>query len=177
MADEKKARSNKPCNNLTVEFVRSTVHYDPETGWMTWLVNRPPRGKVGGVAGFYRKDGYYVITFGGKHYLGHRIAYLIMEGEWPKDGIDHKDGNRPNMKWENLRPASHIQNLHNRPVQRNSLSGVKGVSSSRNGKRWNVRITVAGKTHRLGPFDSLAEAIDVQKKAAVDLVGEFAHLK
>lgn len=46
---------------------------------------------------------YILVGIDGKQYYGHRLAWLYMTGEEPKDIVDHKDGNGLNNKWENLR--------------------------------------------------------------------------
>lgn len=42
--------------------------------------------------------------------------------------VDHIDGNRGNNSWDNLRECSKAENVYNRVVNKNSSSGIKGIS-------------------------------------------------
>lgn len=59
-----------------------------------------------------------------RRYLHHIIAKR-MGLDFP-DEIDHKDGNPLNNQRDNLRPATHSQNMAN--SKSNNTSGYKGVS-------------------------------------------------
>ena len=63
--------------NLTAEYLRSVLHYDPETGAFTWSVARGNR-RAGVIAGSPHADGYLRIRIMGRPYLVHRLAYLYM---------------------------------------------------------------------------------------------------
>lgn len=86
--------------------------------------------------------------------------------------IDHIDQNTLNNCQNNLRYATVSQNGHNRGVQKNSITGVKGVQ--RIGKRYRARIKLHGKRYWLGHFDTIAEAEKVVIAKRKELVGEFA---
>lgn len=104
----------KYVNNLTQEYLKSILHYSPETGLFTWLVKLSNRVKIGMLAGTVRNNGYFKININGQLYYSHRLAWLYVTGEWPKDRIDHKDNNGLNNKWINLREATASQNNKNR---------------------------------------------------------------
>lgn len=114
----------------------------------------------------------------GEVYEAHQIIWLIMTGAWPKFEIDHKDLRTKNNKWENLREATHAQNMANKPLYCCSTTGVKGVSfkKSRKNKPYLSRITVGGKTIHLGYFISASEAGDAYSQAATKYFGEFARV-
>lgn len=90
-----------------------------------------------------------------------------MTGEWPEKEIDHKDTNRLNNKWSNLREATASENMRNRKVKSDNQTGVKGVCVAPNGK---FRVYL-----QLGTFDTIEEAKRVYDEAALKLHGEFAH--
>lgn len=94
-------------STLTAEQLRWLLHYDPETGVFTRLIQLCNRVQVGDIAGFIKYNGYRVIKVGDKPtpYFAHRLAWLYIHGEWPSKGIDHIDGDRANNRIANLREA------------------------------------------------------------------------
>lgn len=90
--------------------------------------------------------------------LAHRAVWCLATGRWPAATIDHINGNRQDNRLCNLRDVPHVQNCRNQPLSRASTTGLTGVSlDSRSGK-YEAHITVAGKTHHLGKFDTVHEA-------------------
>lgn len=116
---------------------------------------------------------YMVISLNNKRYLAHRIAYKWMLGEEPPSRIDHKDNNGLNNSWENLRTATHMENLWNSPVRKHSRTGLKGAKPS--GKKFLSYITVNKKIIQLGTFLTAEEAHAAYCKAAKKYHGEFAR--
>lgn len=177
MADQKIAPNRKPRNDLTAEFVRSLLHYDPETGVFLWRF-RPTaiRGwntkYAGTIAGTVR-DEYRRISIGKKIYLAHRLAWLYVTGAWPKHQIDHRDLNRKNNRFKNLREASHGDNVNNMGLRRNNTSGFKGVHWHEGAGRWRARIDIGSQHIHLGYFGNKKAAAAAYKKASLELHGEF----
>ena len=159
---------------LTIERLKELVHYNPETGKFTWLIDRyGPNGRAGEEAGHSRtfkssSKRYVYIGIDRKRYCAHRLAFFYMTGWWPKPKhhIDHKDGDGWNNKWENLREATHKENMLNSKVRANNIAGVKGVSKTRQG-RFIVRLS-------LGTYNTLEEAIEVYNRAILQYHGDFA---
>lgn len=156
---------------LTQARLKEVLKYDPETGQFTWLVSTSNRVKVGAVAGYSRWDGYVCIRIDGILYLSHRLAWLYMTGEWPENEIDHRDLDKSNARWENLRPATRQQNAANMATW--SATGFKGVH--KDGKGYGARIKIDGKKKYLGYFLTPEEANAAYVKAANDAFGEFAR--
>jgi prefoldin subunit 5 len=152
---------------LNQEYLKSILHYDFETGLFTWLVNKSFRCKIGDIAGRFNDSMHRCICIDGKQLYAHRLAWLWMTGEWPKNLIDHKDNNPSNNKWENLREATRSQNGKNSKVRITNKLGIKGISKNRSG--YLVRIC-------LGTYDTIEEAIEVYNKAILKYYGEFAKL-
>jgi len=150
---------------LTLEFLKSILHYDPETGIWTYLVDRGRNGKKGSVAGSLTHDGYWRILVNKKQYLSHRLAFFYITGEWPKELVDHKDTDKLNNKWENLREATSSENNRNKKVTSRNSTGLKGVGKAKDGK---FRVYLC-----LGTFDTKEEAKRVYDEAAKKLHGEF----
>jgi hypothetical protein len=93
-----------------------------------------------------------------------------------KEIRDHADGNTLNNREYNLRPVSESQNACNRKVRSNSKSGFKGVTWHKRQKKYNVRITVLGKTIELGSCTDPKKGAAIYNAAAVVYHGPFAKL-
>src|SRR5262245_57095359 len=103
---------------VTRERLLELLEYDPETALLTWKQDRGGKAKTGIVAGRLAANGYIDITIDSRRYKAHRLAWLYVHGEWPPEEIDHRDLDKANNRLANLRPASHQQNLYNRPKQK-----------------------------------------------------------
>ena len=162
---------------LTQEYLKSILSYDPDTGVFIRLVSFGYRAKAGDIAGSPDKNGYLRICISGKSYKAHRLAWLYMTGEWPKDQIDHIDMEQSNNRFSNLREANYSQNQSNRPVRKNSKSGYKGVYFLKNKKDrpWMAQIKVMGKDIYLGMFKTKEMAYSAYCKAAEKYQGDFAR--
>jgi excinuclease UvrABC ATPase subunit len=150
---------------LTQERLKELLHYDEETGVFTWL--NSPRNNVpsGSIAGTIDKKGYVRILYSKKLYLAHRLAWLYVHGNFPKNDIDHINGNPTDNRICNLRPVTRKQNMENKKIYKTNKSGYSGVTWHSRDKKWNVRIGHYGKRISLGYFDNLNDAIAVRIKA------------
>ncbi len=88
--------------------------------------------------------------------------------------IDHINRNPLDNRVSNLRPATHAQNTHNAKVQRNNVSGLKGVCFRKDCGRYQARIDYNGKTHSLGFYQTAEEAHQAYVAKAIELRGSFA---
>lgn len=89
--------------------------------------------------------------------------------------VDHKDGDALNNRRSNLRLATHAQNMQNRRMHRQTQSGVKGVGVRPSG-RFRAVIYHNKVRHHLGTFDTLEEAKEAYRLAALHYFGEFANV-
>jgi hypothetical protein len=165
---------------LTLERLREVLSYDPETGVWRWVVTRANRRPAGSIAGSISKTiGYREIRVDGALYRSARLACLYMNGEWPVGEVDHRDLDRTNDRWENLRLATRLQNAGNQRVRAHSLSGIKGVRIriGRKGKRFETgkRFQARIASKHLGYFTTEVEACAAYLKAAKEMFGEFAR--
>jgi hypothetical protein len=150
------------------------VHYDPETGIITWKVRRSNRVMAGHVAGkVHKKTGYREIIIDRRYYLAHRLAWFYAHGTWP-ERIDHRDGDKLNNRIENLREATVSQNAANKKMNITNRCGFKGVRATEN-NRWRATIETNSKSYSLGTFDTPEEAHAAYVNAAKRLFGEFAR--
>lgn len=142
--------------SITPEYLKSLLAYSPETGVFTWLVSRS-RTIAGSVAGSIGSSGYLTVMIDKKRYNLHRLAFVYMVGELPEAFVDHISGNKTDNRWENLRPASAIENARNQKRSSKNLSGLPGVSWDARGK-WRAFGYTDGKQINLGRHDSLLDA-------------------
>jgi hypothetical protein len=175
---------------LTADYVRSILHYDPETGIFTWRerprehftransFNSWKKRFVGKPAGNKSAHGYIRINICGVLYFAHRLAWLYMTGEWPEDQIDHANLEKADNRFSNLRSASRSQNTANRPTQPNNTSGYKGVVWDGRRNKWFVKIKINGRQKIIGYFsrDRIHDAAVAYERAARECFGEFARI-
>lgn len=159
----------------SVAVLRSLIRYSPRTGKFQWRVRRRGfRGiRVGQAAGSIGRQGYRSIRVDGRLIRASNIAWALMTGAWPAEGmeIDHRDGDRSNDRWTNLRLATHAQNMRNNRRPPPASTGVKGVR--RMGDSFQARIWVGANVVHLGTFATLAEAAAARREAARAEYGEF----
>ncbi len=162
-------------NYLTEEYIRSILSYDSKKGNLKWEETRGSI-KAGRIAGSRHHTGYIDIKIDRKMYRAHRIAWLLMTGKWPKDQIDHRDGDRSNNKWDNLREADYNKNSHNQSMAKNNASGYKGVYLAKGYEKWVAQIRVNYKKIHLGYFGDKESAAKAYNEAALNYFKEFAKL-
>lgn len=145
--------------DLSAEFVRSLLDYDPETGVFRWR-NYWKSVVPGRIAGRVNGKGYGSISIKGSHYASHRLAWLHYYGEWPSNQIDHINRNKVDNSIENLRVVTGSENCRNRSVPKHyHTSRVKGVCRRKDTGKWQVQICLADrKIKYLGVFNTEEEA-------------------
>lgn len=134
--------------------VRELFRYNRRTGLLTWRVarGRVPAGRVVST----KKDGYIIVGIDGVLYRAHRVIWLHVTGEWPENGIDHRNRKRGDNRWRNLREATQGQNMQNFSRPELSKCGFRGVSL--NGKGFKARVKVNYRHVNLGTFPTAEEA-------------------
>lgn len=87
--------------------------------------------------------------------------------------VDHKDGDGLNCRRENMRPASHGQNVQNIGRRSHNKSGFKGVWLHKQSGRWRAAIRANGTLYDLGLHATPQIAHEVYCSAAERLHGQF----
>jgi hypothetical protein len=175
--------------NITAEYLRQCLDYDPRTGFFIWKVRPQKHFKdkrvyntwnsrfSGKKAGRINKNGYEIITIDYVGYLGHRLAWLYVYGWLPKY-VDHvnNDGPKHDNRLCNLRIATNSQNMMNIGRHKDNKSGFKGVSLNKKLYKWVSQISIKGKQAYLGLYDCPAAAYFAYQIAADIHHGEFARI-
>jgi hypothetical protein len=148
---------------LTADRLKEIIHYDRTTGTFT---------RDGEVAGSISGAGYRAVTIDGISYLAHRLAVLYMTGEWPRFCVSHRNEDRTDNSWSNLRSATKRQTARNRKAS-NKL-GIKGVQMTPHGN-YRASIYVNQRHLYLGTFTTVEAAAEAYASAAFEHFGEFAR--
>lgn len=161
---------------LTQDRLKELLDYNPETGLFSWRTDRNQNVKTGDIAGTLQNKGYIHIHVNSKKYVAHRLAWLYIMGEWPKDQIDHINQKRHDNRFINLRECSQSQNQGNQKIHDNSKSGYKGVTWYKKYNKWMASISRNGKRKTLGYFNCKHDAAKIYNEKAREFWGEFAYL-
>jgi hypothetical protein len=148
----------KNTSALTAEYLRQVFSYSPETGLFTRIKKTSETTNIGDVASFRDSKGYGRIRIAGKLVTNHRLAWLYMTGEWPKQTVDHINGVRDDNRWQNLREATWAEQCQNTKRLVSNTSGFVGVSFHKASKKWRAYISVNRKQHSLGSYKTADEA-------------------
>jgi hypothetical protein len=93
----------KPRKLPPLEHVREVLAYCPDTGALTWRVDRTNKVKAGSPAGT-PNEGYVWVKLGGRRIFGHRLAWYLHHGQDPGGWlIDHVNRDRSDNRICNLR--------------------------------------------------------------------------
>lgn len=144
-------------NKLTHTRLLEMLEYNPETGLFTKKVTLC-RWKAGTISGGRGYDGYKKVYVDKVPYRSARLVWFYMTKEWPKQLVDHINGDRTDDRWCNLREANFSENGQNRTVKKNSSSGYLGVYYHKSRDRWCASIQVDGKEKFLGRFKDKEDA-------------------
>ena len=150
---------------ITHERLEELFICDPAAGVLRWRVKTNRRIVVGSVAGTINDLGYRVIRVDGQRYRAHRLIWFYVNNEWPKNDIDHINGNPDDNRLENLRDVTTAENIQNQiAAHRRNRCGRLGVTKRKNG--FEARICAHGVTESLGLFDTAeaAEAAYIEAK-------------
>jgi len=161
---------------LTLERALECFDYNPDTGSMKWKVQNTLFANIGDEVGTPQlpRKRYRIVCVDAEKHRVHRIAWLLMMGNWPRHNIDHVDGDGMNNRWDNLREATGSENLYNRSKTIRNTSGFKGVHLQKN--KWAARIQADGVNHWLGVYNTPEEASKAYDRASLKFHGKYAYI-
>lgn len=162
-------------SGLTVERLKQVLHYDPASGDFVWVEKTTPTARicVGSVAGQIDSTGYVRIWLDGERYLAHRLAWLYMTGEWPTEMVDHRDIDKANNRWSNLRTATNSENKANGRTYKKRSDLPKGVRAA--GGKFAAQIVHNYKHYSLGTYQTPEAAHAAYVSKATELHGAFSR--
>jgi len=170
---------------ITVDYVRSILDYDPETGIFIWKVRPLNHFKnkrscavwnarySNKIAGKLAKNGYISISINNVSYYAHRLAWLFINNSHAKENIDHINMKKTDNRIKNLRIATIDENNRNTRSKRKSHL-PKGVYKIKD-KKYISSITFNSKQKHLGTFNCPAAASFAYQIASDIHFGEFAR--
>lgn len=148
----------------TQEELLERFSYDPQTGDLVFN-KHPYKSYEGKSCGYRHASGYIVVNYKGKKYRAHRIIWMMMTGEDPRElTIDHIDQDKSNNSWRNLRLATHTEQQHN----------VSHLGYRKTPWGFSVRIMVEGERVTLGTFKTENEAQSAYTAKCKEIRGSFA---
>lgn len=168
---------DKP-KELTHEYLKQCIDYNPETGEFKWKISTGPS--------VYGNDAFCVhiarnnvITLRtkilGKIYTTNRLIVFWMTGHMPspKRVVMTIDNNALNLKWSNIK----VGNISETNIKKRNtgILASKGVSFNTHAKKYRAVIKINGKRKHLGYYTTEAEARDAYMKAARKHFGELAN--
>lgn len=155
---------------ITKDYLNSIFEY--KDGDLYWKVDRGSNKLKGKKAGVYTKNGYCKIGIDGIRYFAHRLIFMMNYGYLPQE-IDHING--LSNRIENLRPASHAENMKNCKIPKDNTSGFKNIGWHKASKKWRVSINAKNKNIHIGLFKDLELAELVAQEARDKYHGKFAR--
>lgn len=106
-----------------------------------------------------------------KIYL-HHVIFPIKKGFQ----VDHKNTNKLDNQKNNLRYATHAENVRNKKIISTNTTGYKGVTFNKRAGKFVAQITVNNKNIFLGYFIKAEEAAVAFDLAATKFYKKFANL-
>lgn len=128
--------------DLNIEELKDNIIYDPTSGTFTWSI--PKQGRPANSAGTITPYGYRVLTYEGHKITASHYAWYFMTGEWPTEEVGYKDGNRSNLKWDNLFFVSRVEKQLEFRNKNEKLNGTTVVTRiTQKAKFSNKQVTEA----------------------------------
>jgi hypothetical protein len=162
--------------HISQERLKSIIGYDQSTGVFVWKVKVSRNTSAGEIAGYHPADRYGTIRINRRHYFAHRLAWFYIYGTWPEEQVDHINKDKTDNRIDNLRLATHGQNIANQAMRRNNTSGYKGVCLIKKTGKWRANIMSGKRKYHIGHFDTKEEAHEAYQATAKKLHGEFVGL-
>ena len=110
-----------------------------------------------------------------KMVAAHRVLWAMSTGSWPRNEIDHINGDPSDNRLSNLRECTSRQNKMNQAAHKDGRSKFKGVNFSKYAGKWKAEIKIGPARRHLGYFASEVDAAAAYDEAAREFHGSFAR--
>lgn len=154
---------------MDFETANRLFTYDPETG----IVIRKATGLK---AGWVNGNGYLRVNVETKKVYIHHLAWVLATGVPAKALVDHRNGDKMDNRFANLRECTDTENHRNSKQRAHSRNPYKGVRPMKNSKNWCARIRVDNREVWLGSHATPELAHAAYCAAALRFHGEFARV-
>ena len=163
---------------LNVEVWRSIENYDNYAVSTFGRVKNVKTGKI--LKARNDKYGYlrvnlYEYRVMKTHRIHKLVANAFIDNPNDKECVDHIDNNRTNNHISNLRFATANENQHNRKLNSNNTSGIKGINWHKANKKWRAQIRIDGIKIHIGLFDNLEDAKTARVNRANEAFGVYTN--
>lgn len=143
---------------ITQERLKELVSYNQETGDFVWISDNGTKAKAGQEAGRINFYGYSVICIDGRTYPAHRLAWLYINGDFPRNNIDHLNGVRSDNRIVNLRDVTQQINCQNHRKQNGNKKELIGACFDKATGKFKAQIMHKGVNFHIGRFDTQEQA-------------------
>jgi hypothetical protein len=114
------------------------------------------------------------MVIDGRYKVMTHAIFHVMTQRWPQSGhvIDHRDRDRTNNKWLNLREATHAENIRNADRGTRFHGASEGLEQGVQKRRTGYVVSLQQIYY--GTYQSKIEANQVARQVRGELYGEFA---
>jgi len=158
-------------STLTIpEDIKNYLHYNENTGDLTWMKSPSRRMVVGSMAGCLDSEGYKLVRFNSKNYRYARVCFFLHHGVQPSGVVDHINRDRGDNRIENLRLVTMSQNRTN--ARGFGKSDYRGVGYRPERGTWT---SICGGTY-LGSSNKAEEAALMYNYKALEMYGKHSYV-
>lgn len=132
---------------LTQDLLQKLFHYNRSTGIFGWRVKKPGVKQTDNVTTLCAQ-GYKVVTLNRKRYYVHRLIWILETGKNADGFIDHKNRDKSDNRFKNLRVVSKSQNEHNTVKRVSNKTGYKNISYYKTSSSYVAEYMLNGRRYK-----------------------------
>lgn len=166
-------------NDIPLAYLKNRISVDCSLGVVYWIDATKYHHQLNCYeAGCKRKSSssdkfYWHVKIDRRAIKRSHLVFLFANGRWPKDQIDHINGDSTDDRIENLREVNQTQNAWNHKKRAKHSDTPMGVRKMASGK-FQVRIACNGKKFSYSPFDTEDQAANFYQQKRKELYGAYS---